>query len=114
MMRSISTLGLVAALAVGCSASPVPPARMASAETAVQSAREAGAERSPEASRHLTLAEDELGKAKMLNSKGKTDEAEQALTRSQSDAALAAALAREAEQRAKSGSMNQTTPSTQP
>lgn len=97
--QTISTAGLVLAFAIGCGSS-VPPARVASTETAVRSARAAGAERVPDANHHLKLAEDELAKAKTLSSKKHRDEAEAMLHRAGADAALAAALTDEARQKA--------------
>ena len=97
MNRTISTVGLVAAFAVGCGSS-LPPARVASTETAVQSAREAGAERVPQADQHLKMAEDNLARAKTLNAKKDGDKAEAMLRRASADAALAAALTDEAKQ----------------
>lgn len=98
MKGTISTAGLVAAFAIGC-ASTVPPARVASTETAVQAARDSGADNVPGANAHLKMAEQELAKAKSLNGKDR-DGAEALLTRADSDAALAAALTDEARQKA--------------
>lgn len=101
MKLSISMLGVVAAwAAAACGSTPVPPARVASTETAVQSARQAGADRVPAANAELKRAEDELGKAKTLIGEGDNKEAEAMLMRAESDAALAAALTREAQQKA--------------
>lgn len=100
MKLPISTLGLVAALAVGCASTPVPATRLASTESAVQAAKSAGAERVPVASTHLTKAETDLGKAKSLITKGDNDDAATLLTRAEADASLAAALSREAQQKA--------------
>src|SRR5262245_26110617 len=105
MKRFHSTLGLVAALVVGCASASVPPARVASSEAAVKKARDAGAERDPKAKQQLALAENELGEAKkIIETKGDADHAEALLTRSMSDAALAASLSREADQRARAAS----------
>lgn len=98
MNRTISTVGLAAAFVVGCG-STVPPARIASSEAAVQAAREAGAERVPAANKHLQAAEDELVKAKGVNSTKDREAAEAHLERAEADAALAAALADEARQK---------------
>jgi hypothetical protein len=98
MKASISTLGFVAALAVGCASSP-PAGRVASTETAVQSARASGVDRSAEATNHLQMAEQALDEAKAIIKKdGYTDQAQALLMRADSDAALAAALSREAKQ----------------
>jgi Domain of unknown function (DUF4398) len=101
MKPSISTiaLALATALAAGCASTTVPPARVASTESAVQSARAAGADRVPDASAHLKAAEDQLGRAKNLIEKKKdSDQAEALLSRAKSDAALAVALSQQARQ----------------
>ena len=102
MKRFNSTLGLIATFVVGCAATPVAPARVASTKANVQAAREAGADRDPNAKQHLTMAENELGEAKrIIDTDGDAHQAEALLTRAKSDAALAAALAHEAAQKAK-------------
>ena len=102
MKRHSLTLGVVVAcaLAGGCASTPVPEAQVASTQEAVQSARQAGADRVPEANKHLTMAEDQLAKARTHISKGDNDDALPLLTRAEYDAALAAALSREAQQKA--------------
>jgi hypothetical protein len=100
MKLPISTLAIMAACAAGCASTPVPTAQVASTETAVQSARAAGASGVPQASSHLTDAESELGKAKNLINSGDNDQAGPLLTRAEADANLAAALSREAQQKA--------------
>jgi 7-keto-8-aminopelargonate synthetase-like enzyme len=102
MKRLNSTLGLVAAFVVGCASTSVPPARVASTEEAVKTARDAGAERDDNARQHLAQAESELGEAKkIIAAKGDAEQAEALLTRAKSDAALAASLSRESQMRAK-------------
>jgi hypothetical protein len=96
----MSTLGFVAACAVGCASTPIPSSRVASVETAVRAARDGGAERVPAAKTPLNSAEGQLGEAKNLISKGDNDEASAKLTRAELDAALASALTREAQQTA--------------
>jgi hypothetical protein len=104
MNRLNSALGLMAAFVVGCTSASVPPARVASTEAAVQSARDAGADRDPKAKEQLTTAENQLGEAKrIIGAKGDAHQAEALLTRAKSDAALAASLSREAQQKAKAG-----------
>lgn len=105
MNRTISTVVIVA-LAISCTTS-VPPARLAATETAVQSARDAGAERVAEANKHLQMAEQELAEARMLDAEGKPSAAEAMLRRADSDAALAAALSDEARQK-KAGTEDET------
>src|SRR5262245_15246951 len=107
MKLVIAALGLAAAGAVGCASTPVPAAQVASAETTLRGAREAGADRVPEANRHLQMADDQLGQAKKLIKKGDNDKAAALLARSQSDAALATGLTQEAQQAAARDAANQ-------
>jgi Domain of unknown function (DUF4398) len=104
MNRIIPAVALVAAtVALGCG-STLPEARIASTETAVQTARASGAaDRNSQASQHLKMAEDELAQAKALNGERKGDEADALLRRSEADAAYAAALSDEAKQKAWAG-----------
>lgn len=101
-MMSIRMAGLatVLAVAVGCASAPVPTARMTSTEQAVQSARGAGAETVPDADAYLTRAESQLADARQLVDEGENEEAAELLMRAEADAQLAAALSREAQQRA--------------
>lgn len=100
MNRTISTAGLVvAALVIGCGSS-VPPSQVASAETAVRSARASGADQNQEAKKHLRMAEDELAKAKKLNADKDHDEAMAMFNRASADAALAESLANESKKKA--------------
>jgi hypothetical protein len=100
MNRTISTVGLLAAAAMACSQT-VPASRVASAETAVQLARQGGAASIPNANNQLAIAEDEIVQAKNLNDKRNGDAAEAMLVRAEADAALAAALANEAQHKAR-------------
>jgi hypothetical protein len=95
MNRTIPTIGLAALFAIGCG-STLPSSRVAATETAVQSARAAGADRVAGANTHLKLAEDELAEAKRLNGEREGSKAEAMLNRADSDAELAAALSDEA------------------
>ena len=99
MKLSICTVGLLAC-AVGCASTPPPTAKVASTQTAVQSARAEGAAGVPDAQPYLTKAEDQLGKAHGLMKKGDNDEAAALLTRAEADAQLATALTHEAKQNA--------------
>jgi hypothetical protein len=102
MKRLISTLGFMTAFVVGCTKPAVPPAAVTSAEVSVQTAREAGANRDPQAKQHLTMAQNQVDEAKqIIKAKGDPGEAYALLTRAKSDAALAAALTREADEKAK-------------
>jgi hypothetical protein len=100
MKRSISTLGFMAAFAAGCASSP-PPGRVDSTAAAIDTARQAGVEHSADATAQLKMAEDQLAEAKAIIKKdGYNERAQALLTRADADAALAAALSREAKQEA--------------
>jgi len=99
MRHKIETVAVGAALlGAACASAPVPvPAeQFASAQAAVHSAREQGAQRIPRARQHLELAQSEVVQAKKFADDGKNENAEMALTRAHADADLAAALTREA------------------
>jgi hypothetical protein len=100
MKLVITTVGFVAACAAGCASTPVPNARVASAESTVQSARSVTtAGSSPQADQQMRMADDELAKAQRLIRDGKNDQASAALSRAEADARLAASLSHEAQQR---------------
>ena len=98
-MKPIIPIITFLAACAGCASTPVPDARVASTESAVQSARAAGADRVPEANQHLRMADDELGKARGFIQNGDNDKATAMLRRAESDANLAAALSRETKQK---------------
>jgi hypothetical protein len=98
-MKPLSFLFVCVAF-VGCAARPVPAARVGSAEAAVSAARADGATKLPEAAVHLRLAEEQLVRARRLIRDGEHERAEWFLVRAEADAALADALAREADQKA--------------
>ncbi len=100
MKLSLMTVALAAAAAVACGSSPPPTARYASTSASIRAALEVGAEKIPDAQLHLTMAEDQLATAKRLMNAGDNDKAAWVLSRAQSDADLAVALAREADTRA--------------
>ena len=79
-----------------CASAPPPNDRMASSEAAIRGAREVGAEQIPQGALELKLAQEELEKAKALMRDGDNSAASFMLLRSQADAELALALAREA------------------
>jgi len=66
----------------------------------VREATRAGAQHDPRAARHLHLAQFQIGRARGLIRQGEYDEAESLLIRASVDAEVAAALSREARQRA--------------
>lgn len=80
---------------VACASMPPPHEREANSEAAVRAAREVGAQQIPQAALHLTLAQEQLDKAKALMRKGDNEEAAFMLQRSQADAELALAMAHE-------------------
>jgi hypothetical protein len=92
--------GCVLAISVACASSPVNSERLAPSEAAIRAAREMGAEKVPPASLHLQLAKEQEEQAKKLLSQGNRKRADVLLIRSQADAELALALAREAPARA--------------
>jgi hypothetical protein len=97
-MRSVYCL--IAVLAVGltaCGSSfPKPEARVSSSEAAIRGAQEAGATGVPTATLHLKLAQEQREKAVAAMKDGDNEKAEYFFMRSEADAELANALAREA------------------
>jgi hypothetical protein len=92
--------GCVLAISVACASSPVDSERLAASEAAIRAAREMGAEKVPPAQLHLQLAKEQEEQAKKLLKDGDKKRADVLLIRSQADAELALALAREAPARA--------------
>lgn len=79
-----------------CSPSYAPPVqRMADAQAAYRSAKEAGADNDPRAQLHLKLAEEQFAKAKTLLAEEENRRADFLLIRSKADAELALAMAQE-------------------
>jgi len=101
-MLHVKWLVFVPALgAAACASVPVPAERLASAEAALRSAVEVGAEKTPQAALHLKMARDQIADAKNLIKSGDTERADSELARAQIDAELSLALARESDARAK-------------
>jgi len=100
-MRARVTSGVIAlafcsASALGCASSPAPTTdRMASATSAVRSARELGASSVPDAALHVKLAEEQIQKANKLVEEGENERADVLLQRAAADAEVAVALTRE-------------------
>ena len=92
----LAVLVLGAGLAA-CASMPPPHEREANSEAAIRAAREVGAQQIPQASLHLTLAQEQLEKAKALMRNGDNEEAAFMLQRSQADAELALAMAHESQ-----------------
>ncbi|CAN5857216.1 hypothetical protein BH11MYX2_BH11MYX2_02900 [soil metagenome] len=81
---------------VGCASAPKPEAQMASSEGAIRGASEAGAAGVPQAQLHLKLAEEQRQTAIAMIKDGNNGRAKYMLARSEADAELAIALARQA------------------
>jgi hypothetical protein len=90
---AVSLVSVICAFA--CASTPPPTARMASAESAIRTAQEFGAEEVPTASLHVRIARDELDKAHALSKKDENKQADMMAQRAASDAQLALALSRE-------------------
>src|SRR5262245_48582585 len=99
MSPSISapgTLIIGIALACGCAATPVPPAKVASAATAIRTAQELRADENPASQVRLQYAIEEYAHAHMLIADGDSEKAERMLARAEADAELALAIAQQA------------------
>jgi hypothetical protein len=71
------------------------PLRTEASTSGISAAKEAGADKTPQASLHLQLAKEELESAKTLASKGEKEKADSMLLRSVADAELAVVLSHE-------------------
>jgi hypothetical protein len=100
-MQNQKTRGVTALLATaavglaGCGGYPPPNDRLAATVAASRSAREMGAQSSPQAALHLKLADEEITKAKAFMNDDDNKRAEYMLIRAKADAELALALAKE-------------------
>jgi hypothetical protein len=83
-----------------CGSEPPPLATVANAEASIRAAREVGATADPQGALHLSLAQEELDKAKKLIADGEVKNADLVLSRANVDAELALAEARAAQSRA--------------
>lgn len=91
------TLAAAMGSSVGCVSTHMPSAsHIASAEAAIRNAQELGAERIPDASVHLDLAQRQLARALRYIDEGDDRDARWMLLRADADAHLALALTREA------------------
>ena len=100
-MKPIIPIGFIVLAAAACASTPPPTARVSASESAIRAASELGAAQTPEAQLHLTMAQDELTKAKQLIRDGEHEKASWLLSRAQADGELSVALAREAQAKAK-------------
>jgi hypothetical protein len=79
----------------GCASYPQPTEKHASSVGAVSGAKEAGAEKIPDAALHLRLAQEQNEKAQKLMADDENERATYVTERARSDADLALAMARE-------------------
>lgn len=86
-----------AAVLVGCASAPPPTAKLASSTAAIRAAAELQANEIPEAQRHLKYAEDQAATARRLMAEGENERASWLLARSEADAEVAIALAKESQ-----------------
>jgi hypothetical protein len=99
-MRHMFKIGIVvfaaavvaAAIAVGCASAPL---KTEASTSGIRAAEEVGAADVPQASLHLQLAKEELGRAKTLAANDQKEKADSMLMRAEVDAELAVALSRE-------------------
>jgi hypothetical protein len=94
-MSRFGTAALMAMLGAACASIPAPYDKLASSEAAVKSATDMGAKDVPQAANYLEMAQNELDQGKGLIRKGENRDARNSLVRSQADADLAMAAARE-------------------
>lgn len=97
MYRALSLmLAGAATLTAACGGAPKPEAQMASSEGAIRGANEAGAQNVPAATLYVRLAQEQRQTALKMIKDGDNDRARYVLARSEADAELAIALARQA------------------
>jgi hypothetical protein len=90
-------------LLIGCAA-PTPTEKLESTSAAIRAAQEVGSDRDPSAALHLQLAKEQSDRANKLIADGDKEEASLVLMRAESDANLAVALARNAEEQREAAS----------
>jgi len=79
-------------IAAGCASAPL---KTEASTSGIRAAEEVGAAGVPQASLHLQLAKEELGRAKSLAADDQKEKADSMLARAEVDAELAVALSRE-------------------
>ena len=84
-----------------CGGGDVPTRQLADTEASIRAAKEVGAERNPEASLQLKLAQDRLARADKLDRGGDHEEARAVLREAELDAELAVLIARQEQSEAK-------------
>lgn len=98
-MKYLIPLSLLATALAACAGTPASPDRVASAQAAIRSAGEVGAEHNPNAALYLQYSREEFAQAQDLSRRGEGERAERVLLRAQADAELALALSREVSSR---------------
>jgi hypothetical protein len=105
-MKRIETAIVLSALSFGalslpaCGGTPAPPPTVANAEAGIRAARELGAPSDPQGALHLSLAQEELDKAKKFYTSGDPKNGDLVLGMASADADLALAEAKAAQSRA--------------
>ena len=95
-LRSLMLAAGAVALTAACAGAPKPEAQMASSEGAIRGASEAGAQNVPQATLYIKLAQEQRQQALALIKDGDNGRAQYLLARSEADAELALALAKQA------------------
>jgi hypothetical protein len=90
----MKVFGVLLLATAACGGPPPPNDQLTAAVAAARSAREVGAESSPQAALHLKLANEEIAKAKALINND-NERAQYTLIRAKADAELALSLAKE-------------------
>jgi hypothetical protein len=91
----IAVLAAVVAATVGAAGCASTPLKTEASTSGIRAAEEVGAAGVPQASLHLQLAKEELGRAKSLAADDQKEKADSMLARAEVDAELAVALSRE-------------------
>ena len=94
---ALALLGAGLLTVAGCGGSAAPTAARTNATASVRTAQEVGAQRNPEASYYLELANQQMATAEREIHAGRMARAENLLIRANADAELAIALTRSAE-----------------
>ena len=107
MNRTIaSVVALVAcSIGLGCATAQVPQSKIDSSSASIRNAEAAGAVNEPRARVHLGWARDQHARGLQLIKQGENEEAGLMLSRAQSDAEVASALASEANTRGEAARM---------
>lgn len=94
-----AVIGIALVTGLGCASAPVPVAKVAESKASIRAAQEAGASKTPQASLHLKMAQDQLARAQQLIEKDENEKAKLFLDQAHADAELALAIAHEERER---------------